>query len=550
MVMNKKIVFLLAVVLAVALSLPRLACAGDGLTLSPSIERCVNADTEISCPQKRSVNVKVSYGAGATLKLSYINEVAAQGSQEATISYEDPFRLGITKTLPTYRYPLRYLHTVPYQPYEEVRKIKNDSVGIQSCIDDPNATGPTIDDPNATAPSCGWTLDSIGDRIPDSQGFCSNRNLLDLKSCGDNTLNWRGDEVLGEHASLVNSYSTAYCLRRGTLFFAGYEIDTPRRNYEVNMTVYQGDTDSVWYVKKITPESPIYVDKVSAHQIKVDLLGEARPPIEAPDLSGYILYIPEAPASHPMVQQYWNNMLLVPRNMVTIDGSECNKVGASFTAFRKQQGTTAPTTRAGDCLGNQLFQLHQNDLTALAGNPDAETRHLTTGMKMFKSAPVVDPLLLQLAVGSPELNYSTIGLEIDKAQIGTTTNEASAWIKEATCSPFSSMSKHGTMKVTIQNVGQLAADYMVTLHNCYPGIQPIPPKAVTLNPQDLVTLPFDILTSVNMEGEHWCWVTLQSPQTGRQYDELQVFFDTHPYISKTADQWQQERRSKDSKKAN
>ena len=538
MVMNKKIVFLLAVVLAVALSLPRLACAGDGLTLTV-IGRCVNADTEISCEQKRSVNVKVSYGAGATLELSYINEVAAQGSQEATTSLEDPIRLAITKTLPTYRYPLRYVHSVPYQPYEEVRKITNDSVGIQSCIDDPNADNP----------SCGWTLDSVGTRIPDSQGFCSNRDLLDLKSCGDNLLNWRGDEVLGEHASLVNSYSTAYCLRRGTLFFAGYEIDTPRRSYAVKMEVYKGE--QLFNTFMVTPEQPISVDKTSAHQIKADLLGEARPLIEAPDLSGYMLYVPETPSGHPMVQQYWNNMLLVPRNMVTIDGSECNKVGASFTAFRKQQGTTAPTTRAGDCFGNQLFQLHQEDLTALAGNPEAETRFLTSGMKMFKSTAAFDYLLLQLKAGSPEMNYSTISLELDNAQIGTTTNEASAWIKEATCSPFSSMSKEGRMKVIIQNVGQLQADYMVTLHDCYPGIvQPIPPQARTLIPQEIFTFSFDIMTSVNMEGEHYCWVTLSSPQTGRQYDELQVFFDTHPYVSKTASQWQQERRSKDSKKAN
>jgi len=372
---------------------------------------------------------------------------------------------------------------------------------------------------------------------------------MDLKSCGDNPASWRGDEVLGENSSLVNSYSTAYCLRQGDLFFAGYEIDTPRRNYEVDMTVYQGTTAITSF--KVTPDSPIKLDATSAHQIKAELLGEAMPRIAAPDLSGYILYVPQSPYGHPMVQEFWKNMLLVPRNMVTIDGSECNKVGTSFAAFRKQQGGSAPTTVAGDCLGNQLYQLHQEDLAKLAGNPNAETRFLTSGMKMFKSAASFNDMSLQLVVGSPELNYSTIALELDNAQIGSIANEANAWIKEASCQPFYSMSKQGTMKVTVENVGSVESDYIVRLHDCQPGIiEPIPPQAKPLQAGDIFTLIFDIMTSVSMEGEHYCMVTLQSPHTARIYDEVKVFFDTHPYISKTASQWQQERRSKDSKKAN
>lgn len=417
-----------------------------------------------------------------------------------------------------------------------MRKITNTSVGIQSCIEADDIKG------------CGWTLDGAGNQISDSQGFCSNRDLLDLKTCGDNPAPWRGDEVLGENSSLVNSYSTAYCLKQGALFFAGYEIDTPRRNYEVDMKVYKGE--GLQTQLKVTPESPIYLDKTTAHPVKADLLGEARPVIATPDLSGYILYIPQSPSSYLMVQQYWLNMLLVPRNMVTIDGSECNKVGTSFAAFRKQ-GAVAPLTVAGDCLGNQLYQLHQEDLAKLAGNPDAETRFLTSGMKMFKSATSLDAMSLQLIVGSPELNYSTIALELDNAQIGSIANEANAWIKQASCQPFYSMSKQGTMKVTVENVGSVESDYIVRLHDCQPGIiEPIPPQAKPLQAGDIFTLIFDIMTSVSMEGEHYCMVTLQSPHTARIYDEVKVFFDTHPYISKTASQWQQERRSKDSKKAN
>src|SRR3989304_6148387 len=108
MVMNKRIVFLLVVVLAVALSLPRRAAAADGMTLSNAI-RCVNTEGENTCEQKTLVNVGVSYGVSANLNVAYVGDV------------QDPLRFEISKTQPMYVYPLRYLHMVPYTPHEEVR---------------------------------------------------------------------------------------------------------------------------------------------------------------------------------------------------------------------------------------------------------------------------------------------------------------------------------------------------------------------------------------------------------------------------------------------
>lgn len=97
--MNKRIVFLLAVVLAIALGLPRIAVAGP-LMINSKASVCVNADGEITCENKMLVNVGVSYGARAMLELQYINSVATAGSQEATTTLEDPLKLTISKTPP------------------------------------------------------------------------------------------------------------------------------------------------------------------------------------------------------------------------------------------------------------------------------------------------------------------------------------------------------------------------------------------------------------------------------------------------------------------
>jgi hypothetical protein len=58
-------------------------------------------------------------------------------------------------------------------------------------------------------------------------------------------------------------------------------------------------------------------------------------------------------------------MLLVRREEVSLDGSELNKVGAGFGAFRRQAAAAA-VSRAGDGLHNQLYHKHQADLQKLS----------------------------------------------------------------------------------------------------------------------------------------------------------------------------------------
>ena len=526
--MKKRIVFLLAVVLAIALSLPRPAAAADGMTLS-DVTRCVNAEGELTCEQKTLVNVGVSYGVSANLDVAYL------GPLSETLRFE------ITKTEPKYIYPLRYLHIVPYTPHEEVRRVPNSSVGIQSCVDGATAANP----------SCGWTLDGAGNKIHYSQGFCSNRDLLDLKTCGDKPAPWRGDEVLGTTSSLADSYSTAYCLREGTLFFDGYEIDPPRRDYEVSTKIWKGDILLISF--KVTPAEPVYFlnreasnpDPDSQHAVQLKLMGEAALPIAPPDLSNYILYVPVSPPDHPYVQDYQHNMLLVPREMVTPDGSECNKVGVSFAAFRKQ-GMLAPTTVAGDCLGNQLYQLHESDLALLTQNPRAETKYMVSGKKKLKDLSLDRSLELKSPIR--ELNYSTVALELDAANVGSITNEAVAYIKEAYVLPFMAMTNDGTLVAVIKNAGAVRASFFVTVHDCMPAIVgAIPPQARTLSPSEEATLEFDIATNSNMNSSHMCIVTLVSA-TGRVFDEVRVWFDTQKHNSVYARDLQL--KNKESQKAN
>ena len=47
---------------------------------------------------------------------------------------------------------------------------------------------------------------------------------------------------------------------------------------------------------------------------------------------------PSSPATHPLVLEGISNWMLIPRELVTLDGTECNKIGVGYSAFRGESG--------------------------------------------------------------------------------------------------------------------------------------------------------------------------------------------------------------------
>jgi hypothetical protein len=513
MVMSKRIVFLLAVVLAVALSLPLPVIAEQGL--SSGVLSCLDNGDEVKCKRKMLMNVEVSYGIRALLDVVYV-DTAGDINHVSENPLSPAIRFEIIKDKPKYVYPMRYLHMVPYNPYEEVRKIPNSEAGVSSCID-----------AAVENPSCGWTLNAAGNKIPYSQGFCNNRELSFLETYRPDSSLWRGEEILGSRSTLTNSFSIAHCLKQGPVFYDGYEIDPPRRSYNINTKVMSGI--NLWHDIIVSPDAPEHFIKAGPiqgqHDVSLKLIGEAAPLIAPPDLSNYILYVPVSPLDHPLVQDWKNNILLVPREMVTADGSECNKVGVSFEAFRNQ---IASLTEAGDCLANQLYNLHQEDLALLTSNPNAETKYLLSG----KKKPRLSSDRLSLVAESPEISYSTVAIILDQpANIASVTHDAIGYTATAYVKDFTSMSKNGTLVAVVANGGKVRGDFIVGVTRCQPDIVgAIPSKAVTLDPNESTELSFDIATSMNRDDNHYCWVELRS-SSGKSYDEVQVFFDTKKHES-------------------
>jgi hypothetical protein len=441
------------------------------------VEECIFNEDIIECSEKAVLTFPVTFGETVSLETHSVGEVMKEGELTAI---EETTNLTIDKSRPLVRYPLSLFHTVPYYPYEEAL-----------CVED----GECDDAADSAAPTCGWTYQGTHP-IGDSQGFCTN--------------------------------TAAHCLRMGELYFHGYEIGQPARFFEINGTITKGDESATF---KLTPANQS--DSVSDMDIKVALEGELAGYKGIPDLGNYILYVPASPDGHDMVQDYQNNMLLVPREELARDGGECDKVGISFHTFRAQK-IHGENRDIGDCLHNQLFHKHNSDLQKLVLNPDAETTYLVHGKKIFKGAMEfksgMQKILEYQPTGTDEKSLVSILMPLDSVK--TVSTESSGIIKQAWVETFKSMSRKGTMVVEIQNLGSLKSDYVVTVTECNMNIDhAIPQQSRTLDPMDLATLNFDVNTTYNMDTTNQCMATLAST-TGKQYDEVLVKFDTLKHQSR------------------
>lgn len=443
-----------------------------------------------------------------------------------------------------------------YDPYEEVIPVDNTVTGVQSCIDSPDSTSPT----------CEWTYTNPGgEKIKHSQGFCLNKDLEH-----DTEDSYRGEEILNRQSSQSDSFSTGHALRMGELFYHGYEISRFRKTYYIEV-----EFSEIWTSEHhkilISPQDPFYsklhdpaYNSLNDIQMSAKLIQETADFRDAPDLGNYILYIPAAPEDHPYVQDYIHNMLLVPREEVSRDGAELDKVGVSFYAFRALMGSSPRVTEAGDGLHNQLRQKYELDFdkfgcvidwdlgTYNCSNPDAELTYLVHAKRIFNESMDIEAYREQfLEISVPDISYSLLSLTYSGDFTPRIVEyESPATIVSATVDTFPSMSEPGVLNVTIRNVGGLIASYIVTVTQVnsninvgsdeYPVlkaniIHAIPSQARTLYPSVSDYLTFDVHTAYNKATSNEFLVTLKSP-TGRVYDTETVSFNTemHP----TAYSWE------------
>jgi hypothetical protein len=315
------------------------------------------------------------------------------------------------------------------------------------------------------------------------------------------------------------------------LLFDAFEVERPSLEYKVFVKMTQGSPVVEF---ELRPNKPFYNEVTwqedngmpAPFEFDGALAGDSSPVLARPDLENFFVYIPSSPDTHPYVQSWHRYMLLVPREEVSYEGTECHKVGYVSRTRRGQARRI--------CLNNQLSDKLEADIELINTEPTRETKYLVRGKRIFaRSMDWSGSLanLKTLAYKAQDQIWNTrvaLAVGTHPATIKRKTVISAGIIEDAFVQGVASHSRDITLVVDIENTGTLRADYVVTVTDCNFSIdQSIPPQARTLTPGETPeTLEFDIYTRLNLNTTNYCVVELRSSDRRHAHDARMVFFDT------------------------
>ena len=194
---------------------------------SSDTDNFYNQTPKLTCNQKLIVSLAIdnSKSADTDYLEAYIYEVDSennslnQNSNNSKQKLLNPLRINISKTPVYIEYPSVYFQTFNYKPTEQV--IISD---VFSCEDGDLAQSPT----------CGWTLNSLNQRIPFSQGFCCKCDFAQIIGINNTDRN-RGNTC--KFLNLSSGSATAHCLKYDNLWWSAYQVNNYQIVYEIDIFV-------------------------------------------------------------------------------------------------------------------------------------------------------------------------------------------------------------------------------------------------------------------------------------------------------------------------
>lgn len=189
-----------------------------------------NNQTVLKCKEKLVVSLAIdnSKSADTDYLEAFIHEVDLPNQVSPSLNSNsadgkkkllNPIRINISKSPVYIEYPSVYLQTFNYKPTERV--IISD---LFSCEDGDLAQSPT----------CGWTLNSLNQRIPYSQGFCCKCDFAQIIGINNTDRN-RGNTC--KFLGLGSGSATAHCLKYDPLWWNAYEVSGYQLVYEISIFV-------------------------------------------------------------------------------------------------------------------------------------------------------------------------------------------------------------------------------------------------------------------------------------------------------------------------
>ncbi|CAI7830183.1 unnamed protein product, partial [Closterium sp. NIES-53] len=371
-------------------------------------------------------------------------------------------------------------------------------------------------------PTCGWFLYPDGTRVPNSQGFCCSCSGGDTwkDSIGlDNPQQFRADldcSLWRQKLFFGGVPSSSHCLRFNDTWYPTYRIGVASLVFQIQITISKLLSDTHEQETLIlSPTAPVAVNP--SQSLSATLVGDFLTYTQLPNLSDRLLSVPLQPGS-PTFGRFTSDTsgwLLVDKERYSLDGSECSKVGTSFSAFRFEPDRCQRSV--GSCLSNQLLDFAQEDAQRVAQGLDPI--HALSSLGPISTLESPNGSLSIALVVTQRLN-SLITLEIAADDVTFIKNRSPGRIVSVAAPLFEAMSSEGRVDIRIANSGSLDSDFTLTIQNCSSGVLPIPAQERSIAAGATAAFTFLLQLQDPLESQRSCLVVL--------YDAISSVADVAP----------------------
>ncbi|KAL6753619.1 hypothetical protein V8C86DRAFT_3019426 [Haematococcus lacustris] len=569
---------------------------------SSSLETCVRTSTaeqDITC-QKKLV-LTVSLGSGQTLQTEQLDFTLAcvgspSGSCPCPCNYAvddsctcrdlaSPLQVSLTKTPMVASYPMQYLASFNFKPVEVVVR--------------PSSRQCNAGD-YESSPTCGWYYVD-GQQIPSSQGFtcqCSTSQIFDATLGGSNerTRANLDCDFWSNPLDILTGRTpcSAHCLDFDPLWYSGYQLGAPTMQFAISITVdvpassisatianasssqasshappapplttamrhllqanssggVAGNSSSSSSdgtapasllsseVLTLSPSVPLALS--SSSLVSAKLLGDLATYTQLPAISNMVLLVPRPSGWSPdqILAGDRSQWLLLESSQFSMDGSQCDKVGTSFSAFRYQVDGCARAPQT--CLGGQIKDLMAADALRISRGRvplNLLTRYTYGANSTFRSFNG-GPLSFALPVTSQSTSLLLLSVSADAVRLvtnsapGAITGTLMCTFNSVQCGGFEAGASRGYLWVNLTSLGSLAATFTLVVGNCSHAVRSVEARSVSLAGGASLSLapPLDIYVEDQAaDPQRHCWLYLYNSQN-EVVDQRLVQFYTNATV--------------------
>ena len=497
------------------------------------IKHCFNSSKSTDCKNTLLLNLTLENNQKAGTEFARFTFKNFTDDQNNKISLNTPVTLEVNKSEVRVLYRIKYMRHFNGQIYERIV----DTVW-PFC-----STGLLSSDGEILVDStCGYKIDKENKPIDHSQGFCCTCPTLTL-------LTGISNEVTRGGCGLMSSSETAHCLEFGESYFAGYNIETYRFDYSVDISLKYESNGQQKEIKDTITVSERAFDNGIVHG---KIVGDYLPSVQPPDLTGKVLFVPDnnykedittlgiEEANNKDIEEINgesvnnetftnsgvdysdeanNKWLVVDKNMVTEDGLECNKIGVSYKAFQNQAGKC--DVAAGSCLSNQIIDLLSTDNAKIASNKAPE--YILTHKGKFTGITKDDDFS-KLEMIFEDIFTTHVLIEIEADDFEFVTNLGKASIVSVEVKDFEAQKEIGQLLAKIKNIGDNKAEFEISV-KCSDQLESVPSKLLSIDIGETINTRFSFSSFSSEEAEHVCELLVKNSR-GTVVDSEEVGFKT------------------------